>query len=180
MARKPKPHVHGRDHEHGGADTTLIHYDDVGDSGGGGGGTGIRYHVENEGDWLHIVTQGPPDDTGDPRQLFLQDLGNGDVGSGVYVSEAGDGAIWIENSGLGAPIPGHGATVYGIRINNDSPGLLQIHTSGDGGLDIVNDGDGPLRVRSTGAGGIEIGSFGGPITIDSGGGGVTIDGTPFP
>ena len=36
MAHRAKPHVHGRDHEHGGADTTLIHYDTVGGAGAGG------------------------------------------------------------------------------------------------------------------------------------------------
>jgi hypothetical protein len=37
MTKRPKPTVHGRDHEHGGADVTLIHYEDVGADGGGGG-----------------------------------------------------------------------------------------------------------------------------------------------
>lgn len=35
MATRNKPRVHARDHEHGGADPSLIHYEDVGDEGGG-------------------------------------------------------------------------------------------------------------------------------------------------
>lgn len=39
MSKTAKPKVHARDHEHGGADPTRIHYEDV--PGEGGGGTGI-------------------------------------------------------------------------------------------------------------------------------------------
>jgi hypothetical protein len=37
MTKRPKPMMHGRDHEHGGADPTLIHWEDVGTDGTGGG-----------------------------------------------------------------------------------------------------------------------------------------------
>ena len=77
MPKRAKPHVHGRDHEHGGADTTMIHYEDVGDPGGGGGGGGIQFDTANVGGWLAVETTDTSDGlpTGDGIRLDA-DLGD--------------------------------------------------------------------------------------------------------
>jgi hypothetical protein len=55
MPNRPRPRVHARDHEHGGADPTLIHWEDVGDGGDGGGDGGGRtaaeLKIEVSDDW---------------------------------------------------------------------------------------------------------------------------------
>jgi hypothetical protein len=58
MTIRPQPHVHGRDHEHGGADPTRIHWEDVGGAGTGGG---LQFDVVNTGGWLSIETTGTSD-----------------------------------------------------------------------------------------------------------------------
>lgn len=40
MSKTPKPIIHSRDHEHGGADPVRIHYESVGTGGGGTGSSG--------------------------------------------------------------------------------------------------------------------------------------------
>jgi hypothetical protein len=83
MTKRPRPTVHGRDHEHGGADVTLIHYEDVGGDGDGGGSsspqaryaleyldaptTGVRYF-----EWTHTASDRPLldlTDTATPKLL---------------------------------------------------------------------------------------------------------------
>jgi hypothetical protein len=45
VSRTPKPILHRRDHEHGGADTVGIHYESVGSGGGGGGSPQAVYSL---------------------------------------------------------------------------------------------------------------------------------------
>jgi len=93
MARKPKPHVHGRDHEHGGADTTLIHYEDVGTSGAGGG---IQFDsYPQDGQWLYLETDGP-DTSPSGYGVEVFDAS----GNGVDLASAG-GQVTIQTTGAG-------------------------------------------------------------------------------
>lgn len=46
----PRPVVHGRDHEHGGADPARILYESVGSGGGGGGYTPVYAYGRADGD----------------------------------------------------------------------------------------------------------------------------------
>ena len=59
MTTRPKPHVHARDHEHGGADTIRIHYESVGDPAGDAGGV----------DWF--IAQGSATHTASPGTIEL-------------------------------------------------------------------------------------------------------------
>jgi len=64
MTKRAKPVMHARDHEHGGADPTRIHYEDVGTSGGGsaaglfeivgaiGFGENLYDNPDSSSDWI--------------------------------------------------------------------------------------------------------------------------------
>jgi len=103
MARRPKPHVHGRDHEHGGADTTLIHYEDVGTSGPGTGGIQFDSYPQ-DGQWLYLETDGP-DTTPSGFGVEVYDAsGNGvdlasHSGGQITLQTVGGGAILLQASG---------------------------------------------------------------------------------
>ena len=84
--KQQKPIIHGRDHEHGGADPIRVHWEDVGTSGGGAGG-GIRFDTYPQaGGWLYLETT---DSTGEPSAsgIEIQDKSGGGV---LIVIDDGD------------------------------------------------------------------------------------------
>jgi len=135
MARRPKPHVHGRDHEHGGADTTLIHYEDVGTSGGGTGG-GIQFDTyPQSGGWLYAETT----DTGGGPESYgieLTDLtGNGIALKSIpiYLGDIdGDLAngLKIVITGSGIRITLTGSQTLQVRDETGAP-IFQVDQNGD-------------------------------------------------
>jgi hypothetical protein len=131
MPKRAKPHVHGRDHEHGGADPTKVHYDDVGDS-GAGGGSGIQYETVNTGGWLDVETTGhsPSTTTG---MLFyatedIEILADGET----FISGGGTSeAVHITTSGVAA---GN----IGIDATHGSTSLVIVVAAGTGHYLILN------------------------------------------
>jgi hypothetical protein len=84
MTKRPKPTVHGRDHEHGGADVTLIHWEDVGGEGGGASAPQARYDLTHAAvpagalryfEWAYIDGDGPLLDLTDPLVPTVIDAG---------------------------------------------------------------------------------------------------------
>lgn len=151
-----KPRIHARDHEHGGADPTLIHYEDVGDAGTGGGG-GIQFDTDPQvGGYLRITTDGSPATLGS-NAIYIDnsDPDNGmriknDSNSTFVVENDGDGEMSIYDnhaglnifSGLGIVVQGDGAN--GVVITTTGSGDLQITATG--GTNVVIDAEGSANI----------------------------------
>ena len=137
MARKAKPHVHGRDHEHGGADTTLIHYEDVGDSGGGGGGIQFDSYPQ-AGQWLYVETDGAATSPSGYGVEVYDTSGNGidlacDAGGTILLQTSGGGSIILQSTEDIRLIAGGTANILlpSLPVTDPgSPGALWVDSSG--------------------------------------------------
>jgi hypothetical protein len=128
---RDRPVLHGRDHAPGGADPTLLLWDDVGSS-GGGGTTGIQFATYPQaGTWLYASTTGSggPNTNGidfeSSANLNLQSTG----GTATLQSS---GSIMVHSSGGAANLEGWGggATVFGnttvFILSNSGSGVAGI------------------------------------------------------
>jgi hypothetical protein len=95
--------VHARDHEHGGADPTRIHYEDVGS--GGAGGTGIQFDTDNEGGWLYVQANDETEAGGSVGGYAI-DLEDQSSGGGIHLKtfnqlyvEANEQATLLSHNG---------------------------------------------------------------------------------
>lgn len=156
-----RPLLHGRDHEHGGADPTRIVYEDVGDSGGGGGGgVGIDFNKSNttdaagaDADYLKIEVNG----TGDDGAGDAINLTNAGAAGNIVIRQDGGGDLIIEDNVAGT-----------LEVALNAPGPMHLYNNGTGSstlIEIKNTGDGGIQVHDLGDGGVNItGAFGG-VTI---------------
>jgi hypothetical protein len=116
--KHPKPIIHGRDHEHGGADPTHIVYEDVGTSGGGGGSGGEPFGVGQRKSFTaaaNTTTQLAPFDNFDASDdtVYQKDATTGAMRilkTGLYRVEA-----WLTMYALPANIPL--ATAPSLSVN---------------------------------------------------------------
>ena len=114
-----KPVIHGRDHEHGGADPAGVVYETVGGGGGdgGGGATGLFMDTpggEQEGGYLEVIA----DDTGGIN-LLATGSGTG-WDAGQMTLEANGGTTTLENSDEGVVVYGTGHMSSGRITDLDS------------------------------------------------------------
>jgi hypothetical protein len=105
VTKVQRPIIHGRDHEHGGADPIRIVWESVGGAGGGGG---IMFDVApQEGGFLEVtVTDGsltleskPPDGT--DINLYAPETNVNLQGDGINIVSQGGGGIIIEVDDFG-------------------------------------------------------------------------------
>jgi hypothetical protein len=123
MPQRAKPHVHGRDHEHGGADPTRIHYETVGGD-GGTTATGIFFDTDPQaGDFL-VVTATGEGSAWDAGQMTL--VANG-------------GTTWLKNSAQGVVILSSGQFATG-RITDLDSTLLETGADRPGMILAASDG----------------------------------------
>jgi hypothetical protein len=115
VSKTPKPIIHNRDHEHGGADTVRIVYESVG--GAGGGGLAVLFDTfPQDADYLAFDTQsGIAMANHDDSPVSLQQLGN----EALHIENAGSGQLNLESSGTG-----------GIILECTSTGDLIIRVTG--------------------------------------------------
>jgi len=128
MARKAKPHVHGRDHEHGGADTTLIHYEDVGTSGGGSGGIQFDSYPQ-DGQWLYLETDGPATSPSGFGVEIYDPSGNGvdlasSSGGQITLDTTGGGDILLQSTGDIVLIATGTANILMPALPTSDPGVF--------------------------------------------------------
>jgi hypothetical protein len=148
VTKRPKPTVHGRDHEHGGADPTLIHWEDVGDE-GGGTGSGIQFDVINTGDWIEIDTTDVNPDTDTGIQLYstaqMQLFSDDEIV--VAANEIG-----IRSSGAGVSIDAsHSGDNLTLTVDQSNGAYLLIHglpTSDPATTDAIWNDGGVLKISS--------------------------------
>jgi hypothetical protein len=117
--------MHGRDHEHGGADPLTVVYEDVGDSGGGGGGDGIKFDTHPQsGEWLAFETTGEGGPTG-VNGIDIKALG----GAPIYFTTGGwpdGGSVYLQSSGshasltLTGALPGSNIGVAQLSSNDET------------------------------------------------------------
>jgi hypothetical protein len=141
-----KPRVHARDHEHGGADTIQIHYEDVGGEGAGGGGGGIQFDTDPQAGGFLVVST-----TASGGVSVHADNGGVDLSSDDFVdlTSTGDGGIWLHTQGAGNLLLEAQGT-SGVDIQLHTPALLRLlslPTSDPGvGGAVWRDGSGFLRI----------------------------------
>jgi hypothetical protein len=95
MPNQPRPILHGRDHEHGGADPARIVYETTGEAGTGGG---IQFDTDNEGGWLQITTNDITEAGGSGGLgIDLEDWSGG----GIVIKAASGGQLELVTNGGG-------------------------------------------------------------------------------
>lgn len=111
----PRPVIHARDHEHGGADTVRIVYESVGEAGTGG----IQFDTYPQaGQWLYLETDGTD---ASPSGYGLEVFDT----SGLGIDLASNGGITLHNTADG-----------GVSITDASGVGILIGDSGGGDVDI--------------------------------------------
>jgi hypothetical protein len=115
------------------------------------GTSGIRYDVDNEGDWLTVEANGQ---TGAPPTSIFFDANN--TSGGVFLSKSGGtGDIGILASNDGDLILEHSGLTGAVSLEQSGDGGMNIFQSGAGGMSISNS-LGPFLLNHTGSGPLEI------------------------
>jgi len=144
VTKHPKPILHRRDHEHGGADPVRILWEDVGGSGGGGGSPGLLTG------WLAAASNSMIEDPFLGYGFWTPDWSaghtetHGDMGgaslsttSGL-VLPAGNFLIWygVHAVTVGYPMLTHTTTTtepwYGVRSLLRTPTTVNFSTANSG------------------------------------------------
>jgi hypothetical protein len=134
VSKTPKPIIHSRDHEHGGADTVRIHYESVGGSGGGGAASQAVYGLTASAcavgvlkyfTWSYTGGDGPLLDLTDPLVPVTVDAG---VYAYLFGASIGSTVFEIANGGW-AYFTFQAAGSSGFQNGFESRPVQQLHGS---------------------------------------------------
>jgi hypothetical protein len=125
VSKPTKPVIHGRDHEHGGADPVRITWESTG--GAGAGGAVLFDTYPQDGGYLAFDTDG--------GGIFINNNDTGD-NNPIAIRNQDDGGIELNDEGDGVGI--------NIQSRNSAPIIIQQTGSGDLRLEI---GSGNLIVQ---------------------------------
>jgi hypothetical protein len=132
---------------------------------GGVGGDGIKYDVDNVGDWLSVVATG----TGGPSPASIEFDAQNTNGDVTFSKSGGTGTLGILSSQNGDLDVEHSGLTGALNIEQSGGGGMNIFQSGAGGFNFSNS-SGPFDFNHSGSGDMEfdIGALSGNVVFTNG------------